>query len=563
MALADNTKTKYLSSAMLLMVTSVIVKIIGAVYKIPLTAFIGAVGRGYFATAYNLYMPLHVIVMGALPIALSRLVSKHNANHNAPALASLRKGAMALFVVVGVLGTLMIGLAAVPYAQLVASSPKSVYTVLVLAPSLLFACVAACYRGYYEGFLNMVPTAVSQALEAVCKLLFGLAAAKWSMAFLLLRWQECGALFDTVLPSEEAALSFIYPLTSAAAMLGVTFGTFVSMVYTIIYDRLHTDRRLRGGNRRDGSKELWRFSFPIMVSCAVQSVFQFLDTATIQLALSHADVHAVRSVYAQSLQMTAVADNDLTTYVYGLFSTALDFKNLIPGITMSLGVCAVPAVCREFECGEQKRLTQLIHAVYRYTMLLSVGGGALLMLTAERLLCVFYQRSDPDIVAGCAPLVRAFAVTIPVYSLASTAVFLVQALGRPERSVLPYILSGIIRIVLNLALIESGKLLLFGAVIAGAVGYLLMAALNMRLVVKLSGVRLKVISVLLKPAAAGAVSYFAADMVLSAFFDNSGNMAYLLIEAIVFLTFFCILCFALRLVSPKEIFSYIKSKKMA
>ena len=64
----------------MLLLTSVIVKFIGAVYKIPLTAFIGAVGRGYFAAAYNVYLPVHALLMGAFPIALSRLVSKYNAN---------------------------------------------------------------------------------------------------------------------------------------------------------------------------------------------------------------------------------------------------------------------------------------------------------------------------------------------------------------------------------------------------------------------------------------------------------------------------------------------------
>lgn len=563
MALAESTKTKYLSSALLLMITSVVVKVIGAVYKIPLTAFIGAVGRGYFATAYNLYMPLHVIVMGAFPIALSRLVSKHHATNRLTSLASLRKGALLVFAVVGVLGTVMIWLAAVPYARLVASSPKSVYTILVLAPCLLFSCLAACYRGYYEGYLNMVPTSVSQALEAVCKLLFGLAAAKWSMAYCLLQWQQSGELFGTTLTTEAEALSFIYPLTSAAAMVGVTFGTFVSMIYMMIYDRLHADKRLNGGNSLAGAKELWRFSFPIMVSCAVQSVFQFLDTATIQLALSRADVAAVKTIYAESLQLAPVAENDLTTYVYGLFSAALDFKNLIPGITMALGVCAVPAVCREYERGEQQRLAQLINAVYRYTMLLSVGGGALLALTANRLLSVFYQHSDPDIVAGCAPLVRSFAITVPAYSLASTAVFLVQALGKPERSVLPYVLSGVIRIALNIVLIPNEKLLLSGAVVAGAVGYLVMAALNMRIVGKLSGVRLALLPVLLKPLIAGLLSYFGTYYTVSSFFNINSDIAYLLIEGVVFLVFFCILCIALRLVRLKEIFSYFHSKKMA
>lgn len=560
--MAETTKTKYLSSAVLLLVTSVLVKIIGAIYKIPLTAFIGAVGRGYFATAYNLYMPLHVVLMGAFPIALSRLVSQHHAVGDNAALASLRKGALSVLFTAGLAGTVLIWLAAVPYARFVAGAPKSLATVLVLAPSLLFSCIAACYRGYYEGFLNMKPTAVSQTLEAVCKLIFGLAAAKWSMAYCMMQWQDTGAVCGTVLPDEAEALSFIYPLTSAAAMLGVTFGTVVSMAYTMVYDRLHRQDRLPDGRRSDGVRELLRFSFPIMISCAVQSVFQFLDTATVQLALSYTAPSAVKAAYAESLQLVPVADADLVTYVYGVFSASLDFKNLIPGVTMALGVCAVPAVCREYERGNEQRLAQLMHAVYRYTMILSVGGGALLALTARQVLNLFYGRSDPDIVAGCTPLVTAFALTVPVYSLASTAVFLVQALGKPERSILPYVISGILRVALNVFLIPKAGIVLMGAVIAGAVGYAVMAVQNILIADKLAKVRFSFRTVLL-PLLAGAVSAFATHYLCSSFFDIHRTIAHLLIEMMVFSGIFCMLCIALRVIRLSEIFSFLKSKKMA
>ena len=546
-----------------MMTTSVAVKIIGAVYKIPLTAYIGAVGRGYFATAYNLYMPLHVVLMGALPIALSRLISRYNAVGNRQAIASLRKGAFAVFVGAGVLGTVIIVMAAVPYAVLVASSPKSVYTVLVLAPSLLFSCIAGCFRSYYEGYLNMVPTAVSQALEALCKLLFGLAAAKWSMAFCLSQWQENGAVLGVPLATSQEALTFIYPLTSAAAMLGVTFGTFISMVYTVTYAMLHRDRQLPAGDRRSGITELLHFSFPIMVSCAVQSVFQFLDTASVQLALSHVSSDAVKALYHSGLRQKAVADSDLTTYAYGLFSTALDFKNLVPGITMALGVCAVPAVCREYERGQHERLAQLMNAVYRYTMLLSVGGGMLMALTAKPLLELFYQRSDPDIAVGCAPLVQAFAVSVPLYSLASTAVFLVQALGKPQRSVMPYILSGTVRVILNILLIRNEGLILSGAVIAGAVGYAVMALMNMVSAARIACVRPSLSEVFLKPLTAGVIGLFGTKYLFAPLFNTSRNIFYLLIETAVFSAFFCILCIVLRLIHPKEIFSFVKYKKMA
>ncbi|MCR5207401.1 MAG: oligosaccharide flippase family protein [Eubacterium sp.] len=236
------TQKKYVSSAFILLLTSVIVKIIGAVYKIPLTAFIGAVGRGYFAAAYNIYLPLHAVLMGALPVSLSRLVSKYNALGDKRMLSSLRKGSRFVFFAAGMLGVCVIVVAAVPYSMYIAHAPKSVYTVFVIAPSLLFSCLSASLRGYFEGYMNMKPTAVSQTLEALVKTVFGLLFSKYTMYRLFGEYSAVGTVFRIPFKNESDALSFIYPLTSAAAMLGVTLGALEGYVYVVIYYMINRDK---------------------------------------------------------------------------------------------------------------------------------------------------------------------------------------------------------------------------------------------------------------------------------------------------------------------------------
>ena len=91
------TKQKYLSAAGLLLVATAAVKVIGAVYKIPLTGLIGNTGRGYFSTAYTLFMPVHAITLGAFPVALSGLVSKYRATGDSARVAALQRSACGLF----------------------------------------------------------------------------------------------------------------------------------------------------------------------------------------------------------------------------------------------------------------------------------------------------------------------------------------------------------------------------------------------------------------------------------------------------------------------------------
>ena len=83
-------------------------------------------------------------------------------------------------------------LCAYPYAMYIASAPKSIYTILVLAPSVFFSCMAASYRAYCEGYMNMVPTSISQFIEALFKLVFGLLFAKLSMAYLFTSYSSTG-----------------------------------------------------------------------------------------------------------------------------------------------------------------------------------------------------------------------------------------------------------------------------------------------------------------------------------------------------------------------------------
>ena len=349
-----NLKSKYLSSAFLLVITSVAVKIIGAVYKIPLTTYIGAVGRGYFAVAYNLYLPVHAIVLGAFPVALSRLVSKYNTNNNQAMLVSLRKASRRVFFVVGIIGMAVMLAVSVPYSRFVASSPKSVYTILILSPCVMFSALASSYQDYYKGLMDMKPTAISQALDALFKMVFGLVFAKLSLAYFYNKFLLSGDY-----QNEAQVLGAVYPITSAFAMGGACFGSFVSFVYSFIYDIINKDVSLKYERYdvKSARGELLSFSFPIMISCAVQSLFQFLDTASVQLALSLAD----KGVLANSFPYANVGEDDLVTYAYGIFSTALDFKNLVIGITMSLGICAVPAISRECELGNNEKLSSLIN----------------------------------------------------------------------------------------------------------------------------------------------------------------------------------------------------------
>ena len=112
----DRVKRKsYVSNACLLVVSTVLVKVISVLYKIPLTSLIGATGRGYFGIAYNLFIPFHAVCMGALPVVVSKLVSEASATNNLAKIGALRKASFRLMLLLGCGAMALLLLLAWPY----------------------------------------------------------------------------------------------------------------------------------------------------------------------------------------------------------------------------------------------------------------------------------------------------------------------------------------------------------------------------------------------------------------------------------------------------------------
>ena len=144
--MADNKKQgqTMLNGAMILVVATVLVKVIGALYKIPLTALIGEVGRGYFNAAYEIYTPLYAISMAGLPVTVSKMVSQERALGHYRDVKVIMRTAKRIFLLSGIIATFILFAIAYPYSRFVIKSPENVFSILIIAPSIFFCC---CKRG--------------------------------------------------------------------------------------------------------------------------------------------------------------------------------------------------------------------------------------------------------------------------------------------------------------------------------------------------------------------------------------------------------------------------------
>ena len=206
--MSDTTKKQsFLHGTMLLAMATAIVKVIGALYKIPLNAIIGEQGFGYYSTAYEIYTVLLMISTAGLPVAMSRMISQASSLGNYRQVRKIYTVSRTIFLSLGLIGTLLMTLFCKQLAAF-QEQPDAWAAIGTLGPCCFLICLMSTYRGFFQGQSNMLPTSVSQVLEAVCKLIVGIAAA------LLIKfyWHSI-------------------PLAAGGAILGVTMSCLISSFY--------------------------------------------------------------------------------------------------------------------------------------------------------------------------------------------------------------------------------------------------------------------------------------------------------------------------------------------
>lgn len=502
-------KQNVLNGAMILIVATALVKVIGAVYKIPLTSIIGSLGRGYFASAYNIYTPIYAISMAGLPVAVSTIVSRNAALGKYRDVKQVMKITFPLFLVLGLIGSGVLLLAAKPYVSSV-GSPLAIYSVIAIAPSTLFCCIMSTYRGYYEGLNNMYPTAISQVIESLGKLVFGLAFSYGVVDYAEKQIATTGSVFGQTV-TDDSDKAIVYAMAAAASILGVTLGTVLGAIYTILRHKFKKDGISKemlinsplAAPRRDIVKELVSIAGPAALSSLVLNVTNFIDTWMIQNRLKSVvstSYDVIYGAYGDSIDAAGVAKDTVHTFLYGAYDTTLDFRNLIPTIMMTLGVSAIPVISAAMAKKDMKNVNGTVNTVFRTTMLIALPAGAGFFALSEPILSLLYNGTENQSgIAVAAPVLALYGLMMPILTLSSPLTNILQAIGRADVPAKSLALGCVFKIGLNYVLIGIPTINIKGAVFGTAFFYLLCIFYNYLVLKKETGVKIELKTVIVKP----------------------------------------------------------------
>lgn len=492
-----------LSGALILVVATVIVKLISAIYKIPITNYIGGTGMGYYTTAYKIYLPIWSISMAGLPVAVSKLISENMALGKYNNVKSIFKVSLKAFLVTGTAGTLLLAAIAYPYVKYVAKAPEALPVILCIAPAILICCIMSAYRGYYEGMRNMLPTAISQVTESLVKLVFGL-----SFTYLAIKYCASHSITQP---------EVMYPIEASAAILGVTAGTLGSQIYLFIKMKKDgygfSEEELFLAPKADSDKKILNtlisLAIPIVFTSLISNVATLIDAATVQNRLAVA-VAAGEDIIRKMYPYIPQGTDKLNVYLYGCFDVDETLRNMVPQITLTLGVSSLPALAQYWAVNDRKNIKISIESVMRICMLIAMPAGIGMAALAKPILQLLYGSKQPDIPFMCEDILVIFGFSLFLYALSSPITTLLQAIGKAKIPAISFGCACAVKIALNYFLVGMPQFNIKGAAISTVACYSISVIVNLIFLLKYTKVKINALSVAVKPTVAAICSGAAA-----------------------------------------------------
>ncbi len=513
----QNGKTRgptLLGGVLLLTVANLAVKVIGLIFKIPLSHLLGDEGMGYFNTAYTIYSWLYIISTAGLPVAVSIMISGAAEQEDRRAVDRIFRIAMAILLTVGLIGCFLMILLATPLSRLLGSE-VSRSAIIAVAPTLLFISVVGGLRGYFQGCKRMLPTAVSQLIEALGKLILGL-------------------LFGGYAASRGASLGEI----AAAAILGVTVGTALGALY-LIGLRLAERRKTPSCGKASyvsGDRRILRsmlaLALPITLSSAVTSLTNLIDLGFIMNRLT-------------SLGMAEAE----ATALFGNYTTLVVPMSHLPSVFIyPIAASLVPYLSSELASGRRERAARLSESALRFASVITLPAMLGFALFGGRLLSIFFRAESA---ALAAPTLAVLAPSVFFLGLTTVTNAILEANGRAGATLRSMLLGALVKGVIGYFLIGDSRFGIYGAAIGTVACYALTATLNLFTIGGIVGRLPSFYNFFFKPLAATAGAVLP-TLLLSRFFGFNGTLGTCLLMFIAGAVYLSLLLI-LRVLEPEEL----------
>ncbi len=504
-------KQSFLHGALILMSATVIVKIIGYFFKVPLKGIIGVSGFGYFNAAYGLFNTLYALSVAGMPVAVARMVAQNMQQGRYRDVRKIKRLSTISFLCSGLLGTVLMLLGAGPYVRM-AQNPNAFWAVFIMAPAIFFVCVSSSWRGYYEGLRNMYPTALSQVAEALVKLALGLSFSSAAVRMGLEEYQAKGTVFGAAVSTPEQAQLAVLPYGAAGAILGIVVSTAVGSLFLWAYSKRKGDgisRQMLDSAvpaQKSGRilKQLWSIAIPICLGALALNITTLIDVSSLTNRLSAALENGgdlLLSMY-EGILPASTPKEEIPNYLFGAYNMSVTLFHLIPALTTTFGVSALPSVTTAWAARNQTLLRRNIESVWRVTSLIAFPAGFGICALAEPILTLVYKE-DPASIPIAAPILRVLGIAAVFVALSSPTNSMLQAVGKVNVPVKLMLLGGFLKLAVNFVLVPVPSVNIQGAPYGTLLCYGLIVCISIPVLCRSAGITIRFQDVFLKPLFSG------------------------------------------------------------
>lgn len=413
-----------------LTLSTIILKILGLIYKIPLANLLGDEGMGYFNSAYTVYAFFYLLCTAGVPKAVMILISEARAKGRRADEYTIVKTAISLFSTIGLFVFALFVLLATPLANMIGNS-KSALTMLSIAPSIIIISIAGVIRGYLTANMKLLDIATSQIIEGVSKLVVGLLLATYAKM-----------------------INLPVQIASALTILGVSFGSLVGLVYLFVTAKINKTKQIAGQKTNFSVivRRIFGISVPITLSAAVMSLTNIIDLGLIMKRLT--------SIGYTEQQASAL---------YGNYTTlAVPMFNLAIAIITPISIAHLPVIITAFTQKDREMLLQAKKSSLELTSFITAPVMIGLFVFAEEILSVLYKNSSVEVGATLLRLLCP-AIFFSGYLIIVNTVL--EAYGCVKATVISMGIGGFVKIFVGYFLISNQRFGIFGAPIGTVISY--------------------------------------------------------------------------------------------
>lgn len=446
-------KSTFFGGAAILAVSAIVVKFLGAFCRIPLGNILPDAAMADYNSAYNIYNVFLTISTAGLPVALSKAISEANALGRRNQERKVFRVAFFAFLIMGLISFFCMTVLAVPLSNVVLSNPKAVYSVIALSPSVLCVCVMSAFRGYFQGYFNMVPTGISQVIESLFKLAVGLSLAVY--------------MVKVVLKPE---------LGSVGAIIGVSVGSVVALVYVMVV--FARSRKADTGEYLDTPDSsgkilanLLKLAVPITLGSAASSLVTLIDTKLVMSQL--------RTVYEMVDGLGAEAALDAARDLYGIYGKTMSVYNLPFYMMVPLTACIIPSVSACLSKQDWKGAQRISESALRVGILVALPMGMGMFALGGPIVNLLFPETN---IAIAGPLLSMLGLSSVFVALQLLCNSILQAHGKVNLPILAVVIGGIVKLIVNYVLVGNPNIRIDGAPIGTLCCFIVVAGMEIAII---------------------------------------------------------------------------------